>query len=88
MWTCPKCTRTFRNTNQAHTCKLALDHFDEQIKKLAERILRVNYRCLTAVAVVGKTKPAEWRHQISRFTGYLGVNMKKLSLFHIYGYFP
>ena len=22
MWTCPKCTRTFRNTNQAHTCKL------------------------------------------------------------------
>ncbi len=22
MWTCPKCKRVFRNTNQAHTCKL------------------------------------------------------------------
>lgn len=22
MWTCPKCTRTFRNTNQMHTCNL------------------------------------------------------------------
>ena len=21
MWTCPKCNRTFRNTNQMHTCK-------------------------------------------------------------------
>ncbi len=22
MWTCPKCQRTFRNTGQAHSCKL------------------------------------------------------------------
>lgn len=22
MWTCPKCNRQFRNTNQIHTCKL------------------------------------------------------------------
>lgn len=22
MWTCPNCQRTFRNTNQRHTCKL------------------------------------------------------------------
>ena len=45
MWTCPNCTRTFRNANQAHTCKLVSkeDFFEKRppvLRKLFGQIVR------------------------------------------------
>ena len=34
------------------------------------------FRGVASTGMPGKTKPAEWRHQVSRFTEYSGVKMK------------
>ncbi len=44
MWTCPECNRTFRNTNQVHTCRLVtkeslLAKRSQHINELYEALL-------------------------------------------------
>ncbi len=46
MWTCPNCTRKFKNTNQHHTCQLVeVTHIFKNrppiLKELYEKILEV-----------------------------------------------
>lgn len=36
MWTCPKCGRGFKNTNQSHYCGKAPETIDEYISEQAE----------------------------------------------------
>ena len=36
MWTCPKCGRGFKNTNQSHYCEKAPETIDEYISEQAE----------------------------------------------------
>ncbi len=43
MWICPKCSRTFSNTNQAHTCRLVAkeDFFKKRPPALRELYVQI-----------------------------------------------
>lgn len=51
MWTCPKCNRSFRNTNQMHTCRLVTK--ESLFEKRSAHILHLYELLITEVKKMG-----------------------------------
>lgn len=70
MWKCPKCGRTFKNTNQAHYCGEAPKTIEEYIKRQPEQaqpfLRQVNNTIASAipdaVEKISWSMPTYWKN--------------------------
>ena len=79
MWKCPKCGRTFKNTNQDHYCGEAPKTIEEYIERQPEQaqpfLRRVNNTIKSAipdaVEKISWSMPTYWKkHNIIQFAGF------------------
>lgn len=63
MWTCPKCGRGFKNTNQDHYCDIApttIDAYIEQVPDERRAVLRYVHETIRSAAPDAAEK-ISWR---------------------------
>ncbi len=76
-WKCPKCNKTFRNTNQAHSCCVV--SIDEHLKNKSADVQAMVERLLNAVTKFGKVtlNPVKSSIQVKAGATFLSIKPKK-----------
>ena len=76
-WKCPKCGKTFRNTNQAHSCYVV--SIDDHLKNKSVEVQAIVERLLNAVTKFGDItlNPVKSLIQVKAGATFLSIRPKK-----------